>query len=162
MTARCLLAVTAAALAGATAPAQASPACSDAAARSAVRFAKPQLAPFGQKQVVQARSLGAVLCFDATADGRIDMAVSVVSGGTAGDVGWLFFAAKDDGWRLAGSGVGYKLWLLRSGAALEVRQPVYRKPDPNCCPTGGFDHTLYRWSGARLVAGRTWHTKGPG
>ena len=162
MTARCALAALSAALfLGAAAPAQAAP-CTDAAARSAIRFAKPQLAPFGQKRIVQAKAVGAVICFDATADGRMDMAVSVVSGGTAGDVGWLFFAAKPDGWRLAGSGVGYKLWVLRSGTALEVRQPVYRKADPNCCPTGGLDHTLYRWGGSRLVAGRTWHTSGPG
>jgi hypothetical protein len=142
--------------------AAAAPKCTDAAARSAVRFAKPRLAPFGNAQVMQAKSVGAVICFDATRDGRTDMAVSFFSGGTAGDIGWAFFAAKADGWRLAGSGEGYKLWLLRSGTKLEVRQPVYRKNDANCCPTGGLDHALYGWNGSRLVAGRTWHTKGPG
>ena len=102
---------------------------------------------------------GRVVCFDATGDRRIDMAVSVVSGGTAGDVGWLFFVPNGARWRVAGSGTGYKLGLFRSGAKLEIVQPVYRANDPNCCPTGGFDRTLYRWNGSRLVVARAWHTK---
>jgi hypothetical protein len=140
----------------------AAPACSDAAARSAIRYAKPRIAPFDQPQIVQAKSADAVICLDATGDGRPDMAVSVFSGGTAGDIAWLFFVGKANGWRLAGSDVGYKLGILRSGSELEVRQPVYRKNDPNCCPTGGFDHTLYRWNGSKLVVDRSFHTKGPG
>ena len=40
-------------------------------------------------------------------------------------------------------------------------QPVYRRNDPNCCPTGGFDHTLYRWNGRKLVVDRTFHTARP-
>jgi hypothetical protein len=140
----------------------AAPKCTDAVARSAIRTTKPRLAPFGPPQVFQASSAGQLLCFDATGDGATDMAVSLFSGGTAGDVGWVFFAAKPDGWRLAGSSTGYKLLLRRAGTKLEVVQPVYRKNDPNCCPTGGFDHTLFGWNGKRLVAGRTWHTKSAG
>jgi hypothetical protein len=159
-----LVLVALAALAAATVPpaAAAAPKCSDAAARSAIRFAKPRLAPLGRPQVFQPKWAGAVVCFDATGDGRADMAVSLVSGGTAGDIGWVFFTAKEEGWRLAGSGTGYKLWILRGAGGLEVRQPVYRKDDGNCCPTGGLDHTLYRWNGRRLVVDRIWHTRGPG
>jgi hypothetical protein len=87
------------------------------------------------------------------------MAVSIASGGTAGDVGWLFFVPAGSHWRLAGSGSGYKLGLFRSNSDLDVVQPVYRKNDPNCCPTGGFDRTRYRWDGKRLVVAKTWHTK---
>ena len=54
---------------------------------------------------------------------------------------------------------GYKVGLFRSGDELEAVQPVYRRSDPNCCPTGGFDRTLYRLAGSRLVVARTWHTK---
>ena len=100
-----------------------------------------------------------MLCFDVTGDGRGDMAVTLASGGTAGDVGWLFFVPDGPRWRLAGSGTGYKLGLRRSGSGLLDVQPVYRKNDPNCCPTGGFDRTLYRWNGSRLVVARSWHTK---
>jgi hypothetical protein len=140
----------------------AAPTCSDAAARSAIRYAQPRLAPFGRPQVFTPKSAGQLLCFDATGDGRTDMAVSLFSGGTAGDIGWLFFVAKETGWRLAGSAAGYKLFLRRTGSELEVVQPVYRKNDANCCPTGGLDHTLYRWNGRRLAVDRTWHTTGPG
>jgi hypothetical protein len=142
--------------------APAAPKCTDAAARSAIRYAKPRLAPFGDPVVFQAKSAGQVVCFDATGDGAEDMAVSWFSGGTAGDIGWVFFVAKPQGWKLAGDGTGYKLLLRRDGAELEVVQPVYRRNDPNCCPTGGFDHTLYRWNGTKLVVDRSFHTKTPG
>jgi len=148
--------------AGAVPYAGAAPKCTDAAARSAIRYAKPRLATLGSAQVFPAKTADEVLCFDANGDGLTDMAASLFSGGTAGDVGWVFFAAKDDGWRLAGSGSGYKLLLRRAAAKLEVVQPVYRKNDPNCCPTGGFDHTLYGWNGSKLAATRTWHTNRPG
>jgi hypothetical protein len=34
-----------------------------------------------------------------------------------------------------------------------------RAHDPNCCPTGGFDRTSYRFDGHRLVVTRRWHTR---
>jgi hypothetical protein len=138
------------------------PRCGDAAARSAIRFAKPRFATLAEPQTFPAKAADRIVCLDATRDGLADMAVSLFSGGTAGDVGWVFFAAKPDGWRLAGKGSGYKLLLRRAGAELEVVQPVYRRNDPNCCPTGGFEHTLYRWNGTKLVVARAFHTKSPG
>jgi hypothetical protein len=140
----------------------AAPSCNEAAARSAIRYAKPKLAPFAQPVVMQASSAGQVLCLDATGDGLTDMAVTWWSGGTAGDIAWLFFVAKPDGWRLDAAATGYKLYLRKAGSELEVLQPVYRKNDGNCCPTGGLDHTLYRWNGSKLVRDRAFHTKGPG
>jgi hypothetical protein len=134
-------------------------ACSTAAARTAIAQTKPRLALVADKVLITPDQTDAVLCFDLTADGRTDMAVSLFSGGTAGDVGWLVFVPDGARWRLTGSGSGYKLRLLRRGSRLEVVQPVYRKQDPNCCPSGGFDRTLYRWSGTRLVVARVWHTK---
>ena len=80
---------------------------------------------------------------------------------TAGDVGWLLFAWNGTRWQLVATGSGYKLGLFRSGSDLLAVQPVYRKNDPNCCPTGGFDHTLYRWNGQKLVVDRTFHTARP-
>jgi hypothetical protein len=137
----------------------AAPKCTDAAARSAIRYAKPRFAALGPPQTFPAKAADQLVCFDATGDGLTDMAVSLFSGGTAGDVGWVFFAAKGNGWRLAGSGAGYKLAIRGAGKQLEVVQPVYRKNDPNCCPTGGFDRALYRWNGHKLAAARSWHTK---
>jgi len=138
----------------------AGPACSEAGARAAIAASKPRLALLGPDRVLITPSQAdKVLCFDLTGDGRADMAVSLFSGGTAGDVGWLFFVPDGAGWRLARSGSGYKLGLFRSGSGLLEVQPVYRKNDSNCCPTGGFDRTLYRWRGGRLVVARSWHTK---
>ena len=135
------------------------PACSDAGARSAIAASKPRLALIGDKVLITPGMADALLCFDVTGDGRSDMAVTLFSGGTAGDVGWLLFVPERSRWRLAGSGTGYKLRLSRSGSDLLAVQPVYRKNDPNCCPTGGFDRTRYRWDGSRLVVARAWHTR---
>jgi hypothetical protein len=153
--------IAAAALVGASSPPPARPAagCSNAAARGAIAAAKPRLALIGDKVLITPDQADVVLCFDLTRDGRTDMAVGLGSGGTAGDVGWLVFVPNGRAWRLAGSGTGYKLGLRRSGSELLAVQPVYRKNDPNCCPTGGFDRTLYRWDGKRLVVKRSWHTK---
>jgi hypothetical protein len=142
------------------ATAAASPAaCSPAAARTAIAQTKPKLALVADRVLITPDQADGVLCFDLTADGRNDMALSLFSGGTAGDVGWLVFVPDGARWRLAASGSGYKLGLRRLGSGLEVVQPVYRKKDPNCCPSGGFDRALYRWNGRRLVVARTWHTK---
>jgi hypothetical protein len=155
-----LLAIVAAFASGTGRAAAAAPACTSAGARAAIAASKPRLALIGPDKVTITPGMAdAVLCFDATGDGRADMAVSLFSGGTAGDVGWLFFVPHGAGWRLAGSGTGYKFALRRSGSELLTVQPVYRKNDPNCCPTGGFDRTLYRWNGSRLVVARAWHTK---
>jgi len=135
------------------------PACSPAGARTAIEQTKPRLALIGDKVLIKPAPANRVLCFDITGDRRTDMLVSVASGGTAGDVGWLLFLPDGTRWRLVRSGTGYKLSLLRSGSAFEAVQPVYRSNDPNCCPTGGFDRTLYRWTGGRLAVVRTRHTK---
>ena len=140
-------------------PADAAASCSRAAAEAAIAHTKPRLKLIGDSKVLIAPDQAdKVLCFDLTGDGRADMAVTIASGGTAGDVGWLLFVPKAAAWRLAGSGTGYKLGLFRSGSRLEVVQPVYRAKDPNCCPSGGFDHTRYRWNGTGLVVARSWHT----
>jgi hypothetical protein len=85
------------------------------------------------------------------------MAVKLFSGGTAGDVRFVVFRRTASGWRVALDRRGYKLGLVRVGGDLVQTQPVYRATDSNCCPTGGFDHTRWRWNGARFVAVRAWH-----
>ena len=43
-----------------------------------------------------------MICFDFTRDGRTDLAVTIASGGTAGDVGFVVFRAaprRAGGWR---------------------------------------------------------------
>jgi hypothetical protein len=108
---------------------------------------------------VDPMSVDQVICFDFTHDGRTDLAVSIASGGTAGDIGFVVFRATPAGWKVALTGDGYKLGLARAGRDLVETQPVYRKNDPNCCPTGGFDHRRFQWNGAKFVVARSWHTK---
>ncbi len=107
---------------------------------------------------VDPKSADQVICFDFTRDGRRDLAVTIASGGTAGDVGFAVFRAIPRGWRVALARDGYKLGLFRVGGDLVESQPVYRKNDPNCCPTGGFDHVRFHWNGTRFVRARVWHT----
>ncbi len=104
-------------------------------------------------------SIDEVVCFDFTRDGRTDLALTVASGGTAGDIGWLVLRRTGTGWRLALGRNGYKVGITRIGGDIVNSQPVYGKSDPNCCPTGGFDHRRFHWNGSRFVLVRTWHTK---
>jgi len=135
-------------------------ACGLATARAAIRqthlrmkLPSPDLAP------VEPASADQVICFDFTRDGRTDVAASIASGGTAGDVGFVVFRATAAGWKVALKGGGYKLGLRRAGGDLVLTQPIYRKNDANCCPTGGFDHRRFRWNGRAFAVFRTWHTK---
>ncbi len=146
----------AASIAG-TAPASS---CSRATANAAIRQVKPHIAGLGDTPllVTPANSDG-LICFDFTRDGRTDLAVTVASGGTAGDIGWIVLRRTATGWRLALSRSGYKLGLFRLGGDLASSQPVYAKTDPNCCPTRGYDHERWHWNGARFVKIRSWHTK---
>ena len=157
-----LLALAAALGALTTAPAHAAkPACSLAAAKRAVAVSNLRMKLLGDSPVrIEPRSVDRVLCLDFTRDGRTDLAFTIASGGTAGDVGLAVLrATRTGGWRVALARSGYKLGLFRLGGDLVGSQPIYRKNDPNCCPTGGFDHTRYHWNGKRFAVARSWRTR---
>ena len=158
-----LLALVAAAIAAlAAAPAHATrPACSPAAAKRAVAGTNLRMKLLGDSPVrVDPASVDRVLCHDFTRDGRADIAVTIASGGTAGDIGFAVLRATQTGrWQVALARNGYKLGLFRLGGDLVSSQPIYRRNDPNCCPTGGFDHVRYHWNGARFAVARSWHTR---
>jgi hypothetical protein len=107
----------------------------------------------GGSAPADASSADAVVCFGGA------MAVSLASGGTAGDVAWIGFAPAGGGWRPVNAVGGYKLRLFVSNGELEVVLPVYKRSDPNCCPTGGFERAYYRFDGKRLVVTELVHTK---
>ena len=141
-----LLALAAALGALITAPAHAAkPACNMAIAKRAVAVSNLRLKLLGDSPVrVEPSSVDRVLCLDFTRDGRTDLAFTIASGGTAGDAGFAVLrATPTGGWRVALARSGYKLGLFRLGGDPVSSQPIYRKNDPNCCPTGGFDHTRY-------------------
>ena len=119
--------------------------CSLATARAAIRATKAEVPSPASPQEPPVRADPALadqlVCFD-----RV-LAVSIASGGTAGNTDVV--EAKG----------GDKLGLFSRGDRLEVVQPVYRRRDPNCCPTGGYDRVLYRFDGRRLVVTRRWNTR---
>jgi len=157
-----LLVLAAAFTAFTTAPAHATkPACGPAVAERAVALTKLRMKLLGDSQVrVDPSSVDRVLCHDFTRDGRTDLAFTIASGGTAGDVGFAVLRATPaGGWRVALARNGYKLGLFRVGDDLVDSQPIYRRNDPNCCPTGGFDHTRYHWNGKRFVVAGSRHTR---
>ena len=144
-----------------SAPAHASAAaCGLATARAAVTSTHLKMRLLGDSAVrVDPKSVDQVICGDFTRDGRTDLAVTIASGGTAGDIGVAVFRSTPAGWKVALAVDGYKVGLARAGGDLVTTQPIYRTNDANCCPTGGFDHTRYHWNGAKLAVARTWHTK---
>jgi hypothetical protein len=131
--------------------------CSLATARAAIRATKahvPTLAgPNEPPEPANPALADRVACAGPV------LAVSIASGGTAGDTAWLAFVRARSGRRVLKGGGGYKLGLFAHGGELEVVQPVYRANDPNCCPTGGFDRVRYRFDGRRLAVTRRWHTR---
>jgi hypothetical protein len=142
------------------APAAQGVTCNVAAAKRAIAATKLRMKLLGDSTVrVAPSSADRVLCHDFTRDGRTDLAVTIASGGTAGDVGFAVFRSTPAGWQVALARNGYKLGLFRVGGDLVGSQPIYRKNDPNCCPTGGFDHLRFHWNGKRFVVARSWHTR---
>lgn len=134
--------------------------CSRATAKDAVAKVKPRIAMLTvTPRVVHQNDLDTVICFDFTRDGRTDVAAAVASGGSAGDIGWLVLVRTPTGWKLGHGAGGYKIGLFEVGGDVVVSQPVYKKNDPNCCPTGGFNHERWHWNGKKFVVARYWHTK---
>ncbi|HKP18201.1 MAG TPA: hypothetical protein VJT84_06960 [Gaiellaceae bacterium] len=156
-----LLAIGVVLAAATTAPAGAhQAACGRATAQAAITATHLRMKLLGDTATrVDPSSADQVICFDFTRDGRLDVAVSIASGGTAGDIGFVVFRRTASGWGIALTGSGYKLGLFRLGGDVATSLPVYRKNDPNCCPTGGFDHARYRWSDTRFAVARRWHTR---
>jgi hypothetical protein len=130
------------------------PRCSLGAARAAIRSTQPRVPSLAGGTVrADPAAADSVVCFG------FAMAVSLASGGTAGDVAWIGFAPAGSGWRPVKEEGGYKLGVFRYHEELEVVLPVYRASDPNCCPTGGFDRAFYRFDGKSFVVAELLHTK---
>jgi hypothetical protein len=98
-----------------------------------------------------------VICADLTRDGTIEMVASAATTGTAGVIGWAIFRSRSGTWtpvlRRAGA---YKPRLVRLGSEVLEIVPIYRRGDPNCCPSGGSRDTIFRWNGRRFVIAFSW------
>jgi len=134
--------------------------CSLAAARAVVRSSRLTIPASqsisGEPYRISARDLDGTICIPLPG-GRKAMVVTVGSGGTAGDIDWAIYVSSGTGWKLALTRGGYKLGLVRKGSDIVETDPVYKKNDANCCPSGGFVHTRWHWNGAKFVVARAWH-----
>jgi hypothetical protein len=132
------------------------PPCTLAAARAAILQA-PSLRVLAPT-VRNGGGPDSLICHDLTGDGVSELAVTVFSGGTAGDIAWVVFRRANGHWRVAFSQLhAYKVGLFRVNGDLVESQPIYRASDPNCCPSGGFRHRRFHWSGTTFRVVRTWH-----
>jgi hypothetical protein len=137
-----------------------SPPCSLAAAKAAVK--STHLTIPGSQSIsseayrVSPKDVGGVICIRLPG-GQTAMVVTVESGGTAGDIAWSIFLSKGSRYQPSLVRGGYKLGLVRKGTDIVETDPIYKKNDPNCCPSGGFVHTRWRWDGKEYAVARTWH-----
>jgi hypothetical protein len=138
----------------------AAPPCTTRAARTAIARDKV-IVPAAQSissepYRLDPSGVDGVICLSLPG-GRTAMAAPIDSGGTAGAIGWVVFVGGPGGYKLTLVRGGYKLGLARVGSTFVETDPVYKKKDPNCCPSGGFDHTSWRWNGRAFVVARRWH-----
>jgi hypothetical protein len=138
------------------------PPCNLATARATVGHTRLMI-PASQSMSEEAfradpKLVDAVLCLPLPG-ARTAMVLALASGGTAGDVNWAIYVSGAGGYELALVRGGYKLSLARRGADVVETDPVYRSRDPNCCPTGGFDHRRFHWNGRALAVTRRWHDR---
>jgi len=102
-----------------------------------------------------------LLCFDATGDGTRDVLYTISGGGSGGAFDWGFIAADGSEPRVVTrGGGGSRLGISRRGRRPEVANPIYRRSDANCCPSGGARIRTFRWNGTRLALASTRRTRG--
>ena len=147
-----------AAAAATSAHGAAAPPCTHAGAKRLI-LATPALRPIAATVRQQFGGVDQVFCRDLTHDGLGDLTVSIASGGTAGDIAFVVFRRVGPGWKLALAKLReYHLSLVLAGGDVVETTPVYRQNDPNCCPTGGFVHRRFHWTGSRFKLVRRWHS----
>ena len=145
-----------AAAAASASPVHAASPCTRAAAKRAI-VSSTLLKPIWGT-VRSGGGVDKLICHDLTGDRTAEMAVTIFSGGTAGDIAWVVFQRQAGRWQPVLRNLqGYKVGLFRVGTDLVESQAVYRKTDPNCCPSGGVDHRRFHWNGSRFVVVRRWH-----
>jgi hypothetical protein len=134
------------------------PPCTAPAAKAAI-LASARLA-YLRPTLDDGGGVDGLICADVTGDGRRDLAATIFSGGTAGDIAWVVFRANGSHWRLAFRQLhAYKVGLFLRGHDLVESQPIYEKNDANCCPSGGFAHRRFHWAATRFEIVRRWTTK---
>ena len=113
-----------------------------------------------RREIELGRGVTSVRCRDLTRDGERDALFAIASGGTAGNTNFGILLGRAGGapGRLALYRNGYKVTIAATAGQPEVLQPIYRREDPNCCPSS-FEIRRYRWTGTRFTLRSRYRTK---
>ncbi|MDQ3248925.1 MAG: LysM peptidoglycan-binding domain-containing protein [Chloroflexota bacterium] len=95
-------------------------------------------------------NLGQIVYGDFDGDCWEEAAIPLISGGTAGDIGFIVYRYGAPRPTLIAWGDGYKLGLSVAANRLIVSNALYNGWEPNCCPSGR-SYDTYRLTGNTLV-----------
>jgi hypothetical protein len=93
--------------------------------------------------------LDSIVYVDMDGDQVEEAAITLASGGTAGNLGFLVYRQAAQAPQLAAWQGGYKLGLLVERGRLVARQALYSGWEPNCCPSG-FTYDTYALQNGQL------------
>ncbi len=96
-----------------------------------------------------APDLDGIIYLDVDRDGLEEAAIPLISGGTAGNIGFLLYRWGQPTPRLVGWQEGYKQGLKTAGGKLVASNAVYSGWEPNCCPSG-YSTITYALNGDKL------------
>jgi hypothetical protein len=99
--------------------------------------------------------LESIVYVDMDGDGVDEAAITLNSGGTAGNIGFLIYRQARAAPQLAAWHDGYKLGLAIEAGQLVARNALYAGREPNCCPSGfSFDTYILQGQQLQLIAHR--------
>jgi hypothetical protein len=97
-------------------------------------------------------SISSIACGDVTNNGRRDVAYTLSSGGSGGNIEWGVVYERKRTRRIARfTGFSHYNMLRIKGPRVLVDSPIYTIGDPNCCPTGGTRTESAFWTGKRFI-----------
>jgi hypothetical protein len=102
------------------------------------------------QQLVGSPDLDHIVYVDVDKDGQEEAAIPLISGGTAGNIGFLLYRQAAPAPRLIGWQEGYKQGLKAVEGKLESTNALYSGWEPNCCPSG-FETLTYGLMGDKLI-----------
>lgn len=103
----------------------------------------------GVETVTGAPDLDNIVYVDVDKDGLEEAAIPLISGGTAGNIGFLLYRYAQPAPRLVGFQEGYKQSLKAVDGKLVATNAVYSGWEPNCCPSG-YSTITYSLTGDKL------------
>jgi hypothetical protein len=104
----------------------------------------------GAEGIVGAPDLDNIVYVDMDKNGQEEAAIPLISGGTAGNIGFLLYRQAQPLPRLIGWQEGYKQGLKAVDGKLVASNAVYSGWEPNCCPSG-YSTITYALSGDKLT-----------